>query len=69
MSVQILSPAKLRKQGIEALVKELGPIGMARFLWQFETGSGDYTKERQSRLKGEDVKSIVKEIKKRRMKS
>lgn len=31
MSVQTLSPAKLRKQGIEALVKELGPIGMARW--------------------------------------
>ena len=69
MSVQTLSPAKLRRQGIEALVKELGPIGMARFLQQFETGTGDYTKERQSWLKGEDVKSIVKEIKKRRMKS
>ena len=59
----------IRDLGLSGIVKELGPIGMARFLQQFETSSGDYTKERQSWLKGEDVKSIVKEIKKRRMKS
>lgn len=39
----------IRQAGIEALVRELGPVGMIRFLQQFETGRGDYTAERQRR--------------------
>jgi len=34
------TPAQIRKRGIEALAKALGPVGMARFLQQFEIGSG-----------------------------
>ena len=41
MSTQTLSPGTLRKLGLEALAKSLGPIGMARFLQQFETGVGE----------------------------
>ena len=37
----------IRQAGVEALVRELGPVGMIRFLQQFETGRGDYTAERQ----------------------
>ena len=37
---------ELRRAGIEALVKALGPVGMARFLQQFDPGRGDYTAER-----------------------
>jgi hypothetical protein len=32
--------------GIDALVKALGPVRMARFLQQFDPGRGDYTIER-----------------------
>lgn len=33
--------------GTEALIKALGPIGMARYLEEFDDGgSGDYTKEK-----------------------
>jgi len=66
MSIQTLNPSTIRKLGLEALAKELGPIGMVRFLQQFESGFGDYTKEREQWLKGIDVKSIVEEIKERR---
>jgi hypothetical protein len=41
-----MSPAVIRKVGLEAVAKKLGPLGMVRFLQQFETGRGDYTKER-----------------------
>jgi len=41
MSTQTLSPSILRKLGLEALTKALGPVGMARFLQQFETGMGN----------------------------
>jgi len=66
MSVQTLNPPDIRKQGFEALAKKLGPLGMVRFLQQFETGFGDYTEDRKKWLPESDVKSIVKEIKKRR---
>jgi hypothetical protein len=69
MSIQTLDPVTIRKIGLEALAKALGPIGMVRFLQQFESGIGDYTKEREQWLKGMDVKRIVTEIKNRRKKT
>lgn len=63
---QTWSPSSIRKLGLKALAKSLGPVGMARFIQQYETGSGDYTKERIKRLKDMDVKTIVEEIKGRR---
>lgn len=63
---QTWSPSSIRKLGLKALAKSLGPVGMARFIQQYETGSGDYTKERVKWLKDMDVKTIVEEIKGRR---
>ena len=68
MSVEKLNPSTIRKLGLEALAKALGPLGMVRFLQQFETGVGDYTKERALWLKDMGVKTIVEEIKKQRKK-
>jgi hypothetical protein len=65
MTTQTMSPALIRKTGLEAVAKKLGPIGMVRFLQQFETGFGDYTKERSRWLKDMDIHEIVKEIKKK----
>lgn len=60
------NPSVIRKLGIEALSEALGPVGMARFLQQYETGVGDYTKDRALWLKGEDIKSIAEGIRKNR---
>lgn len=68
MGIQQLTPSNIRKLGLEALAKELGPIGMVRFLQQYEEGSGDYTKEREEWLKGLKVKDIIKEMKEKRKK-
>jgi hypothetical protein len=68
MNIQTLSPNRIRKLGLEALAKALGPVGMVRFLQQFETGAGDYTKERTLWLKDINIKSIAKEIKEKRKK-
>jgi hypothetical protein len=38
---------EIRRKGLDALRRELGPSGMIRFLQQFETGNGDYSKERR----------------------
>lgn len=56
----------MRQKGIKALTKALGPIGMIRFLQQFETGTGDYSKEREQWLGTTRVEDIVAEIKKKR---
>jgi hypothetical protein len=66
MNTKKLTPTDIRKLGIEAITKELGPVGMIRFFEQYELGYGDYTKEREFILQGEEVKSIVKKIKERR---
>lgn len=61
-----MSPAVIRKAGLEAVAKKLGPLGMVRFLQQFETGRGDYTKERDQWLKDMDIQAITSEIRKKR---
>lgn len=58
------NPAALRQLGIEALTKALGPVGMVRFMRQFDTGSGNYTQEREALLSGitmEDFKRFQEE--------
>jgi hypothetical protein len=42
--------SEIRKEGICALTKTLGPVDMARFIQSYETGTGDYTKERHEWL-------------------
>jgi hypothetical protein len=39
---------EIRRKGLEALRRELGPAGMVRFLQQFEAGSGDYARARRT---------------------
>ena len=68
MKTEQTNPAILRKLGLEALCKSLGPLGMVRFLQQYETGTGDYTKERDSWLKDIDIESIAVELNERRKK-
>lgn len=61
--------SEVRKEGIQALTKTLGPVDMARFIQSYETGSGDYTKERHEWLPEnlEDVKTdlLERQIKKK----
>lgn len=60
-----LTPNMIREMGIEALTRELGPVGMARFIQQFDNGKGDYTKERDALLADmtkEDVERQLKQM-------
>jgi hypothetical protein len=60
------TPAELRRAGIDALVKALGPVGMARFLQQFDSGHGDYTADRDRILGNPTVDDLVTELEHRR---
>jgi hypothetical protein len=54
--------AELRRAGIDALLKALGPVGMARFLQQFDPGQGDYTTERTRILGNPTVDDVMGEL-------
>ena len=41
---------QIRRKGLAALRRELGRAGMIRFLQQFETGSGNYARQRHAWL-------------------
>jgi hypothetical protein len=49
-------------KGIEALTKELGPVGMAYFIRQFGLGYGDYTADREELLSGITNESLKREL-------
>lgn len=48
LKVDLNNPIEIRMAGIQALKDALGPVGMVRFLQQYDLGYGDYTKEKQS---------------------
>lgn len=60
------SLAEIRRRGIDALLRELGLVGMAKYLQDREVGSGDYAKDREQWQKGKSVRGIVREINKKK---
>jgi hypothetical protein len=58
--------AELLVTAIDALVKALGLVGMARFLHQFGPGRGDYTADRDRILGNPTVDDLMDELKERR---
>lgn len=59
---ELRNPSLIRKMGIQALTKELGAVGMAYFIRQFDQGEGDYTKERGSYLDTMTMQDIEEEL-------
>ena len=62
MSAHTMPLDEIRRAGLEALARELGPVGMVRFLQQFQTGHGDYTAERHQWLGNPSVSDLVEQI-------
>ena len=61
-----LTPWQIRQQGLVALTEALGAVGMIRFLQQFDTGSGDYSREREQLLKNLTLPEVIAQIKQAR---
>lgn len=57
-NIRNMTPEEIRTAGLQALERELGVVGAARFLQQFEKGTGDYTEERHSWLGEESIEEI-----------
>ena len=66
MSDTAMTMDQIRAAGLDALARELGAVGMVRFLQQFETGRGDYSVDRHDLLGEEDLASLVAAIRRRR---
>ena len=62
MNVQTMTLMQIRSAGLAALARELGPVGMVRFLQQYETGKGDYSRDRHEWLDDLDAKTIANEM-------
>jgi hypothetical protein len=58
--------SQLRRAGIDALVRALGAMGMARFLQQFDPGHGDYTADRDRILGNPTVDDLMDGLEHRR---
>ena len=54
---------KLVTRGWDALVEKLGITEATRFILQYQSGSGDYTKKRQSYLEKKTVQQLVADMK------
>ncbi len=61
MTAAITNPVELRSRGFQALVKELGWVNAVRFLREYESGAGDYVRERDAILPDWDAETLVKE--------
>ncbi len=66
MNAQTMSLEQIRIAGMEALARELGIVGMVRFLQQFETGHGNYSKDRYQWLDNQDMETVMKRIREKR---
>jgi len=69
MTKPYLTLHEIRTVGLEALLRELGSAGTIRFIQQYETGHGDYTRDRRKWLPKKSVREIGKQIAKVRQKS
>ncbi|MGB7993929.1 hypothetical protein [Methanoregula sp.] len=58
---------QIQQEGLDVLVEKLGPDDAIRFLHIYETGSGDWTKDRKKYLE-KDPDNIIKNIMERRKK-
>jgi hypothetical protein len=66
-----LTGEEIQERGLAALRRELGRAGLARFLRHFESGSGDYVRERSKLLAGltmDDLRRRARERDKKKKK-
>ena len=69
MTTTYMTLNEIRTIGFEALLRELGPAGTIRFMQQYETGRGDYTRDRRKWLPKKNVRELGRQIIKERQKS
>jgi hypothetical protein len=66
MNASELTLEQVREIGLQSLLRDLGPVGLIRFLQQFETGHGDYTRDRATWLGEPTIEALVQQIQSQR---
>ncbi len=66
MSPKTKPLSQLNEEAIHLLTQEFGVADTARFLRQFTTGTGDYTKERRERLEDASLDEVLEKVRERR---
>ncbi len=61
-----MTDEEIRARGLEILSRELGPLGLIRFLQQFDKGHGDYSLERRQWVETENLEDLLAELRKTR---
>ena len=61
-NVNLSNPIEIRNVGIKALQEALGPVGMVKFMQQYDMGYGDYTREKQEQpdISLDEVDMLIK---------
>jgi hypothetical protein len=62
INANMMTPQQIREAGMAALTRELGIVGMIRFMQQFELGKGDYSKDRHQWLDQYSVDDVVQMV-------
>jgi hypothetical protein len=57
-----MTTEQIRNHGLEALRRELGVVGMVRFLQQFSNGEGDYSADRHQWLDNLSREEVLAQI-------
>jgi len=66
MVIEARPLAEITKEALKVLYKEIGIVNTVRFLSQFTTGYGNYTREREQLFAGMTLDDIVAEKKRTR---
>ena len=65
-AAELMTDEEIQQAGLDALARELGPIGMVRFLQLLRPSIGDYTAERHTWLKGLTIDDLIRGIRQER---
>ena len=63
IDVTTMTPIQIQRTGMEILVREIGVVGLIRFLQQFDMGHGDYTAERHQWLDELSLDDVLNRLK------
>ena len=62
MNIEMKPLVEINQRAIKILYRELGVVDTIRFIRQYSTGFGDYTKERETIFADKSIDDIVAEI-------
>jgi len=69
MKIKRMSLEEIRLKGNAALFDALGPVGMIRYLQQYEKGAGDYSIQRHALLDDLDLDTLLEKLQQREKQS